>query len=174
MLDLQVRWDDFTDLQADLEALKNFVIDMQPLGALVAEQLILENREARLAGLDKDGGILIDVTPETVRRRGPGVPLAPHGDASRVIANLFVEVTPGLNTIEVRAGWRGIPWLQRHALGVGRLRTVRDILGTSPEIDQWISDVFSEFVRMRVQELLSGQDQSAFNVADLPVRRPAR
>jgi hypothetical protein len=175
MIDFQLRWDDFADLQEYLDRLKSLTIDMRPLGDLIAQQLFEENREARLAGLDRFGGPLIDVLPETLRRRGPGVPLAPKGDASRVISNLSVEVSgAGMNQIQVRAFWTGIPWLRFHVEGVGRLRTVRDILGTSPETDQWISDVFTEYVRQRALEYLGGQAATGFTVADLPVRRPAR
>jgi hypothetical protein len=174
MLSLQVRWDDFTDIQEMLERLANFNLDMKPLGDLIAQQIFEENREARLAGLDKSGGYLIDVSAETLKRRGPGLPFVPHGDASRVITNLAVEVSPaGNNQIQVRAYWTGIPWLRYHATGTARL-PMRDIMGLDPDTERWISDVFSEHIRLRVQEILAGRQPDSSSVADLPLRRPAR
>lgn len=174
MFDLTVNAGDFAGLADEIRRLTDFHLDLAPLGDLIAQQLIAENRLARHTAEDRFGGILPDVTETTRdrRRRDGGDPSAPpflpHGDGSRVVANFFVRVLPaGEQAIRVESGWTGVPWLAFHAEGAAHL-PVRDILGMSPEMDQWISDVFSEYVRLRVAEHLAGQPPSTASVLDLP------
>jgi hypothetical protein len=155
MLEIVARADDLSSLTSLLGGLKFDDIDLGPLVPEIARILDDENRRARLAGTDATGGYLIEVRDVLdPRRGGNGPPLAPRYEQSRVISNHFVrEVESGPGRLVIQAGWSGVPFLAAHAAGSGHL-PVRDILGIDPEADEFLTDVLSDYVDMRVRERL--------------------
>ena len=124
--------------------------DMSSLAAELVVMTMQDNAEARLAGVDKNGNVLVGIEEETVRRRarrgdGEGPPLAPNETASRVVTEFFVtpeEVGP--------LHWRFVcswpmPWLTYHTQGSGRNK-VRDIVGIRPELAEKINSLVSAWI----------------------------
>lgn len=161
MLEFSIRFDDTADLQAFLWNLARLEIDMAPLGRELSRIFQDENRRARLAGVDRDEGPLVDIAEVTrrTRRSASGhadpsaYPLVPGGEESRVVANHRVVTDVRPNGLTITAGWVGIPWLRHHIEGAGRL-PVRDIAGATPEAIQFVEDVLVEHVRLRVEEAM--------------------
>jgi hypothetical protein len=157
VIDFQVRYDDLRPLEAALGEMADFRPDLTPLVPEIVRILETENRLARLAAEDKAGNPLVDAAPSTIRRRGPGTVMVPHGDASRLIKNHTVEHDSRmLDRLVFRAVWRGrgkdrVHWIAFHARGAGRL-PIRDVMGVTPEGTQFVTDVFHEYVRRRVEE----------------------
>lgn len=115
-------------------------IDLSPL-IPAAEQIVRRGRERMTRdGTGSDGERLAEIRPETVARRarrrdGQGPPLAPNDARSRVNRNHLVTVTAPLpGDLLVETAWTGADWLYIHAeQGVGRDRTIRDVLLPDPE-----------------------------------------
>jgi hypothetical protein len=162
VINFEARFDDLRPLETALARMADFKADLRELIPEMERILETENRLARLQAVDKDGAPLLDAVPATIKRRGPGTVMVPHGDASRLIANHEVQhASLRPDHLIFRAVWRGrgrnrVHWIPFHARGAGRL-PIRDVMGVTPEGTQFVTDVFHEYVRRRVEEVFLRQ-----------------
>lgn len=147
-------WDSFAGVMTALAWAAD--PDLSELCVELGDVIADDNRRGVLAGLDRDGSPM----PATLRQlRGAGdqgPPLAPRGDASRVIANLrtgWERQGPGewvawgewLNVLSDR----GVSFLPFHFRGEGRLPT-RDLAGLRPEGLEDAQSVVSAWVEAQI------------------------
>jgi hypothetical protein len=75
-------------------------------------------REQLLAGRDADGDPFAPLAASTLEHRdGSGGPLVPHGDGSRVLTLLRIEVTAEAGRLRVEQSWPGLGWIRWHMSG---------------------------------------------------------
>jgi len=176
MIEFAIEADSLGSLASELGAIEQSVddIDLRPLASTIADQLIAENRKLRWAGTDGEGDTLAPLRPVTIRRRGnDNPPFLPHGDESRVIANLSIRTEIEPDGIAVVAALPGCGWLRFHIDGAGRL-PVRDIRGFSAEFHEWLDDVVSEYVRLRLAERLNVQTTAGIETFSPVTHEPKR
>jgi hypothetical protein len=156
---VDVRWESLDELQQQITRLGELQVPMDDLVPEVRRIAYDENRKRALAGEDRFGMAMEPIKPATVkwRRRvgkGGGPPLAPDGEGSRSVRTFLVAPTVVTeNRLVLTLAWPQMPWLHAHTVGHGRL-PIRDIEGLTPEADLFIQDVFDEYVRLRVEDLL--------------------
>jgi hypothetical protein len=151
MVNLQIAAEGLDPIIGWLVRLRDF--DWGPLAEQIAEILVRGNREARLAGIGVDGQPLEEIKPETVKRRmragkGPGPPLAPDGQASRV-SNLVIQITAITPThVIIEGSWpEAETWLPHHSFGrPGHNLPQRLIVGITPQMYQEIVDATNAFL----------------------------
>jgi hypothetical protein len=151
MVNLQVTAEGLEPIIGWLVRLRDF--DWGPLAEQIAKILVRGNREARLAGIGVDGQPLDEIKPETVKRRaragkGPGPPLAPDGQESRV-SNLATQITAITPThVVIEGSWPAAePWLHHHSFGVpSRNLPQRLIVGITPQMYEEIKEATDAFL----------------------------
>lgn len=176
MIDLTIDASELADLRDQLGEWSRVGedIDLHPLASTIADQIVAENRKLRWAGTDGDGDPLTPLRPITIQKRGNNNPaFIPHGVDSRVIANLSVKISVEADGLNVVASLPGCGWLRFHIEGAGRL-PVRDITGFSPAFHEWLEDVVSEYVRLRLIEQLDGQTTAEIETFSPITHEPRR
>jgi hypothetical protein len=111
--------------------------DLTPLADPVRRLFWEGNRAARLAGVDAEGRPFAPLAQSTLKRRkGHGPPLAPEGEASKIITGYVVQVTAGPGRLTFAGSWPDLDWIQYAADGT-RHMPARDPLGfRRQDIDQ--------------------------------------
>jgi hypothetical protein len=156
---VDVRWESLDELQRQIARVGELQIPMDGLVPEVQRIAYDENRKRALAGDDRFGMMMDPIKPATAKWRrkvgkGAGPPLAPDGEGSRSVRTFLVAPTVVTeNRLELMLAWPQMPWLHAHTVGHGRL-PVRDIEGLTPEADLFIGEVFDEYVRLRLEDVL--------------------
>lgn len=150
MLEVRLTGGDLTPILEALDALGQ--VDLSPLAATIREIMLEENAAARGAGLDREGSAFVPLrggraltASEQRRRGGDGPPLAPRGDASRIVSGFVVSLEAvGDGAILIRGAWPDMPFLHYHADGRGH-NPVRDPVGLTPAAQDRVGDAVREF-----------------------------
>lgn len=119
MINIDATWDGYEALNNYIDRVTTGLSNLDPLINDIVEVLVEDNREARLAGEDKDGAPMVEVIPYR-GRPGDGPPLVPEGGSARLITEFNVE-TERKSDSEwiIVAGWPSVEWLKYHVEGSG-------------------------------------------------------
>jgi hypothetical protein len=149
--------------------------DLLSLANKLAVIMIEENKNARLASIDKDGNPLSEIVLSTIARRkrankGNGPPLIPDYMKSRLIDTAEPEINLiSDDHIQIILHWPGAePWLKYHKTecktrnGIpfksGQPRPVRDIVGMDKG---WIEKIRQEAIKEIQSSAASGSPAHA-------------
>lgn len=140
------------DVVHRLEHLRDGMENLHELAARIRAILLDQNRDARLAGLDKDGVPFIDIKEPTRRWRArtgrdpAGPPMNPDGMLSTLAGKARCDITAVSDQhylIVLR--WDGAPWLRFHVEGSGN-PIIRDPVGITPEGQDMIRQAVADFL----------------------------
>jgi hypothetical protein len=132
MIELRVIAPGLDSVIVRLDELAARLRDLRWLAERIAEILVRQNYEARVAGLDATGEPFLALAPSTLKRRkGTGPPLAPEEGASK-IANPAIEIIPlGDGAWRIALSWPDMPYLKYHVTGTPNM-PARNPVGVTP------------------------------------------
>lgn len=153
MFNLSLDYQGFDALDSALEGLLVRAQDMRPLAEDLREEMIADNRERSLSGVDLNGVELAELTEFTIQHRaGTGPPLAPEGEAAEIVAGYVVDVNnPTPHETVLRGHWPNAPYLRFHVTGytnarTGRFVPARNPAGITPQGQERVATSFERFV----------------------------